>query len=103
MQVIRGENTMGCCLFAAMLAGAPRFAFIMWWLFQPARVNGSFTTIFWPLLGLMFFPWTTIMWVIVIPAGINGFDWIWLGIALLIDLGTYAGNGKAGRDRYRSN
>ncbi len=93
---------MGCCVFAIILAGAPRFAFIMWWLFQPVRVNTSFDTIFFPLLGVLFVPWTTLMWVIVYPGGISVVNWVFLGLALMADLGTYFGGGKSGRDRYSS-
>ena len=90
---------MGCCLFAVLLAGAPRIAFLLWWLFQPVRINATFHTIFWPLLGLLFLPWTTIMYVIVYPGGINGFDWLFLALALAVDLGTYFGNGASARRR----
>ncbi|MCO6450318.1 MAG: hypothetical protein J5I90_05960 [Caldilineales bacterium] len=31
--------------------------------------------------------------------GIVGFDWIWLGLALLIDVGSYAGGGYGNRNR----
>lgn len=93
---------MGCCVFAIILAGAPRFAFIMWWLFQPVRVNTSFDTIFFPLLGVLFVPWTTLMWVIVYPGGISVVNWVFLALALAADLGTYFGGGKSGRDRYSS-
>lgn len=86
---------MGCCLFAIMLAGAPRLAFLVWWLFQPVRMQATFTSFFWPLLGVLFIPWTTLMYVIVFPAGITGFDWLWLGLALAVDISTYAGNYRA--------
>ena len=70
---------MGCCLFATILAGAPRLALVMWWIFQPVRLNTTFPNFIWPLLGILFIPWTTLMYVIVYPSGINGFDWLWLG------------------------
>lgn len=92
---------MGCCLFAIILAGAPRFAFLMLWLFQPLRVTTTFDTFIWPALGVLFAPWTALAYVLVFPGGISGFDWIWLGLAVAIDLGTYVGNGESGR-RYRS-
>jgi hypothetical protein len=93
---------MGCCLFASVLAGAPRFAFVLWWLFQPGRINATFSTIFWPILGVLFMPWTTLMYVFVYPGGFSTFDWILLGCAVLVDLATYAGNGRASRTRYAS-
>jgi hypothetical protein len=90
---------MGCCLFASVLAGAPRFAFLLWWFFQPARINAAFSSFLWPLLGLVFLPWTTLTYVMVSPRGINGFDWVWLGLALVIDLGTYGGGAQSRRSR----
>jgi hypothetical protein len=90
---------MGCCLFATVLAGAPRLAFLLWWLFQPVRFNATFTSFLWPLLGVLFIPWTTLMYVIVFPGGINGFDYIWLGLAIAIDVSTYAGGGRAQSQR----
>ncbi|NTU70727.1 MAG: hypothetical protein HGB10_02755 [Coriobacteriia bacterium] len=86
---------MGCCLFASILAGAPRFAFVLWWLFQPGRIGRTFDGFLWPLLGLIFVPWTTLMYVMVYPGGIGGFDWLWLALALFIDLGTYGGGAKS--------
>lgn len=93
---------MGCCLFASVLAGAPRVAFVVWWLFQPGRINQTFDTIIWPLVGVIFLPWTTLMWVFVYPDGISSINWLFLGIALLVDLGTYFGGGKSRRTRYSS-
>jgi len=93
---------MGCCLFAVLLAGAPRFAFVLWWLFQPARFSATFHTIFWPILGVLFIPWTTFMYVIVYPGGIHGIDWLFLALALAIDIGTHVGSGTSGRRRYSS-
>ena len=90
---------MGCCLFALVLAGAPRVAFLLWWLFQPLRMDATFTTFIWPLLGVLFAPWTTIMYVLVFPAGINGLDWLWLALAVAVDVSTYGGNWRARQAR----
>jgi hypothetical protein len=38
-------------------------------------LRGLYTWI-WPLLGLIFLPWTTLMYVIVFP--VIGLDWLWL-------------------------
>ena len=51
----------------------------------------------WPVLGIIFVPWTTIMFVIVAPGGLIGWDWLWLGLMLLADIAWYAGG--AGRKR----
>jgi hypothetical protein len=86
---------MGCCLFASVLAGAPRLAFLLWWLFQPVRINATFSSFIWPLLGVILLPWTTLMYVLVFPGGIVGFDWVWLGLAFAIDIGTYGGGARS--------
>lgn len=93
---------MGCCLFATILAGAPRLTFLLWWLFQPFRINQTFQTWIWPVIGVLFAPWTTLMYVIVFPGGIVGFDWVWLGFAVLLDLATYFGGGRSGSKYYAS-
>jgi hypothetical protein len=90
---------MGCCLFATILAGAPRLALVFWWIFQPVRLNATFPNFIWPLLGILFIPWTTLMYVIVFPGGINGFDWLWLGLALAIDIGAWGGGYRARSQR----
>ena len=41
------------------------------------------------ILGLIFAPWTILMYVIVFP--LNGFDWIWLGLGIAADVFGYVG------------
>ncbi len=86
---------MGCCLFAILLAGMPRLGLLLWWVFQPIRVQSAFHSFIGPLLGLIFLPWTTIMFVLVAPGGVNGLDWVWLAIGLFADIATYVGNARA--------
>ena len=69
-----------CCLFAALVMLGPRAAILVWWLIEPVRWNAAFDTFLWPLAGFLVAPWTTLMYVAVYPAGINGFDYLWLGI-----------------------
>ena len=81
-----------CCFFVSLFALGPRFAFLVYWLFRPAYVQQVFNSFIWPLLGLIFLPWTTLMYVLVYGAnGIVGFDWVWLGLALAGDIAAYAG------------
>jgi hypothetical protein len=93
---------MGCCLFAIILAGAPRFALFFWYLLDTRYVNAAFNNLLFAILGFLFLPWTTLMWVIVYPGGISLVNWIFLGIAFLIDMGTYFGGGREGQRRYAS-
>jgi hypothetical protein len=95
---------MGCCLFTILIAAGPRLAFVLWWLVQPGRFSLAFNSSWlWPVLGVVFLPWTALMWVIVAPTGsLNGFAWIWIALALLADIATYVGNGESGRRQYAS-
>lgn len=68
----------------------PRFATIMWWLINPARFSVAFSTFLFPLLGLLFLPWTTLMYVAVFPGGISLFNMFFLILAFMADLGSYA-------------
>ncbi len=85
-----------CCFFMALVVLGPRAGILIWWLVQPTRWNaafGSFNFPFlWQLLGFVFVPWMTLMFVLVAPGGINGFDWLWLGLGLLADIASYSGS-----------
>jgi hypothetical protein len=93
-----------CCAFLTLVLLGPRFFGAIWWIWQPTRwelafnnwAGGSLWWI-WPVLGIIFLPWLTIMYVIVAPGGIEGFDWVWLGLALFADIASYGGG--AGRKR----
>lgn len=105
---------MGCCLGVLLLAGAPRLALVLWWLSDPSRVVGTFTgwaatlggwttpAWIWPVAGFLLLPWTTIAYIFVAPGGITGLEWVILVVALLFDLSTHGGSGRAYQQR-RSN
>jgi hypothetical protein len=91
-----------CCFFTILVFLGPRFAGIVWWIAQPARWVGNigaFNSAIWPILGLIFLPWTTIMYVLVAPGGVVGWDWLWLGLTLVFDIGMYAGGGYGNREK----
>ena len=58
--------------------------------------NGSW---FWPLLGLLFLPWTTLMYILVAPGGVVGIDWLWIGLGVVADIASYSGSAYGNRDR----
>jgi hypothetical protein len=89
-----------CCVFTILLFFGPRLAILIWWLINRLYVNLAFRDS-WVLaiLGWIFLPWATLMYLIVYPGGITGFDWLWLGLGLLADLASYAGGGYGNRDR----
>lgn len=90
------------CLLIILMLGGPRLAIVVWWLTATSRWEAAFDTFLWPFLGFIFLPWTTVMFVIVAPAGnVAGFDWLWLGLAIATDVTTHVGSAGGSR-RYRS-
>ncbi len=88
-----------CCFFTSLVLFGPRFAILIWWLIQPVRFNAAFNSFLWSFLGFLFLPWTTLMYLLIFPGGVNGFDWVWLGLGLLFDIGSYTGGGYGNRNR----
>jgi hypothetical protein len=79
---------LGCGCLIAMLAGfAPRVVIILAWLFSD-RWELVWDSWIWPLLGFIFVPYTTIMYVLVwnIATGISGWDWLWIGLGVMLDI-----------------
>ena len=68
--------------------------------YRTRAVGGAaFDTFFVPLLGFLFLPWTTLMFVLVSPLGVEGIDWLWIGLAVAADVASYAGGAIGGRGR----
>ena len=80
-----------CCFLTSLVIFGPRLAFLIYWLIPEGqlRINLAFDTWIWPLLGLLFLPWTTLMFVLVFP--VTDFDWVWIAFAFVIDLASYGG------------
>jgi hypothetical protein len=76
------------CLLAFLIAAAPRLVLIF------AAIFGTRWNVVWqgnwilPILGIIFLPYTTVMYMLVWNpvSGVVGFDWVWLGLGLLLDL-----------------
>ena len=78
------------CLFALFAGIFPRLALFIVWVARPARVDAAFDTWIWPLLGLLFLPFATLMYVLLWQTGgLSTGDWIWVGIAALFDIGHW--------------
>ena len=80
-----------CCFFLLFAAFGPRFAIIAMWLFGN-RVDLAFSSWLWPLLGLLFAPWTTLMYLLAWSpvGGVSGGEWFLVGLGVALDLATYA-------------
>jgi hypothetical protein len=90
-----------CCL--ALIAGfiGPRIALFIWWVFGD-KVDAAFSSWIWPLLGLVFLPWTTLAYVVAWGPidGVSGLGWLVVGIGLAGDILTYMS--RAAKSRYRA-
>ena len=91
---------MCCLLLTAGLIG-PRLALLVWWIFGD-KVDLAFDTWVWPLLGLLFLPWTTLAYLIVWSpiVGVDGGEWVIVALGFLADVLTYSG--RAAEARYRA-
>jgi hypothetical protein len=85
-----GED-MGC-LFVLLSAFAPRLLVVFAWIARPNYFDAVFDTWVFPLLGLIFLPFTTLIYLLVgaPPQGVEGLDWLWVVLAVLLDLSHYA-------------
>ena len=76
---------------ACAFAFGPRFVLALEWIFGH-RIQVVFTHWWWPLLGLIFFPWTTLMYTIVwSTGGVHGANWLAVALGVFLDLLSYSG------------
>jgi CDP-diglyceride synthetase len=87
------------CLLAILAAISPRLALVLVWIFTNL-VDRAFTGFLLPLLGLIFLPLTTLLYVLAYRpvVGVSGWGWFLVFLGLLVDLGSYGG-GALGRRR----
>ena len=81
---------MGCLL--ALFAGFfPRFALFLVWILRPGRVDAAFDTFILPLLGIIFLPFATLMYVLLYTPGVGlrGAEWFWVIICAVLDIGHW--------------
>jgi hypothetical protein len=75
------------CLFIILAGAFPRMGLFIVWVARPKLVDAAFETWIWPLLGFLFLPFTTLMYVILWrTGGLTGWDWFWIGLAAVFDL-----------------
>ena len=90
-----------CCL--ALVAGflGPRLALFMWWVFG-SKVDAAFDTWIWPLLGLIFLPWTTLAYVLAWGPmnAVSGAGWLVVALGFAADIATYSA--RAAKSKYQT-
>jgi hypothetical protein len=79
-----------CCLVGGAAIIGPRFAILIWWIFGN-KVELAFDSWVWPLLGIVFLPWTTLAYLIAWqPGGIDGnLDILLILAGVTLDILTY--------------
>ena len=87
-----------CCFLIALFAFGPRLAILVWWLISPVYISNAFSNWLLPILGIIFLPWTLLMYLIVYPGGLVGFDWLIVGLGVLADIASYSGGAWRRRD-----
>jgi hypothetical protein len=81
------------CLLILMTGFAPRLAAVLYWIWRPGLWDRAFSgSWIWPVLGILLLPVTTIVWVLVATNGVTEFDFLWLGLAVFIDIGANGRN-----------
>ena len=80
------------CLIALLGLITPRFIMVMLWLFTN-YLNRAFDSFFWPFLGFIFLPTTTLAYAVAQNSfdGIRGFGLFLLILGMLIDFGVIGG------------
>ena len=89
-----------CCVTLIAFGLGPRLALVLVWIFGD-RVDRAFESWFWPFLGLLFLPWTTLAYLLVWdPAGLSGLEWIVVALGFALDIATYSARAAKGRTSY---
>jgi len=96
---MRTNNSSGC--LTAVVSSFSRIMLLFAWIARPALMDATFGSFIMPCLGFLFLPFTTLMYVFLKQGvgTIQGLDWLWLILAVVLDLASVAGAGAANRDR----
>ena len=82
-----------CCLVSILLLFGPRLAIVVGYLFDGPHFDAAVGSFLVSCLGFIFLPWTLLAYVLVWRpfVGVEGFGWLIVALAFLIDLGSYGG------------
>jgi hypothetical protein len=75
------------CLRSSL--GSSRLAVLILWIARPERVDAAFSSFLWPLLGITFLPFATLIYLLLYTPGrgLRGWAWFWVVLAALLDIG----------------
>ena len=76
------------CLILLVAVFAPRVALALMWIFGERVENAFEETLLWPVLGLIFAPLATIMYVLLWDpqTGVTGGEWLLVAAAAAVDV-----------------
>jgi hypothetical protein len=90
------------CLLALLALISPRLALFLLWILGDV-LSRAFSSWILPLLGFFLLPWTTLayaaIWSWAPGHHLSVFDWLFVVLAFLIDLGSYGGGRVATANR----
>ena len=99
-RLAKEETALGC-IFVLIALLSSRLALALVWIFTP-WVDRAFSTLVWPILGIIFLPWTTLLYVLFWNTGgrgVTGWEWIFVILAVLVDVSS---DGASARRRAAS-
>lgn len=92
-------NNSGC--LTGLVSGMSRMFLLFAWIARPVLMDAAFGSFIIPCLGFLFLPFTTLMYVILLQGvgRIEGIDYLWLVLAVVLDLASVAAAGATNRNR----
>jgi hypothetical protein len=90
---------MGCLVLLFALI-SPRLAILATWLFSDV-LERAYDAWLVPVIGFFLLPWTTLAWAWMNDSGpgrdVDGLEWLLVGLAVLLDLGSLFGGSRSRR------
>jgi hypothetical protein len=89
------------CVAVLLAVISPRLALFFVWIFSDV-LGDAFDSWVLPVLGWFLLPWTTLAYAGMWASGTNevtGFEWFVVGLAFVVDLGSYGGGSRARAER----
>jgi hypothetical protein len=86
------------CLIALFALIGPRVALVFTAIFSD-MISRAIDSLIVAFLGFLFLPWTTLAYVVFYEVGsgreVHGIEWLLVGLAFLVDIGSYVGGRSA--------
>ena len=91
-----------CCMAGFFGGNLGRLIILIWYLVSSDRWHHTFSVFWWPLLGALFAPWTTLAYVLVYTGGVHGWEWALIVVGAVIDASAIGSSGRGRRGRGRA-